>query len=126
MKRGPKPDPDCLSRRALTMADEQGISLRAAARAVGITPGAVSDAKRRTTATPIAVTGDGIRCPICDRDTSVSETRQNRGSIRRRSTETALASRSRSAVTRRFASIRARTKWLAVRSTNAAKSATTA
>lgn len=28
--------------------------------------------------------GDGIRCPLCDMDTFVAETRQNRGSIRRR------------------------------------------
>jgi transcriptional regulator NrdR family protein len=28
--------------------------------------------------------GDGIRCPSCGSDTSVCETRQNRGSLRRR------------------------------------------
>ncbi len=28
--------------------------------------------------------GDGIRCPICGADTHVAETRQNRGSLRRR------------------------------------------
>jgi transcriptional regulator NrdR family protein len=29
-------------------------------------------------------TGDGIRCPVCDEATTVIETRQNRGSLRRR------------------------------------------
>lgn len=27
--------------------------------------------------------GDGIRCPVCSEETSVLETRQNRGSLRR-------------------------------------------